>query len=40
MLRKKFMSDVGFAGHGKRKDVLHASIRICSQRSWRGWDEE
>ena len=30
MLRKKFMSDVGFAGQGKRKDVLYASVGTVS----------
>ena len=31
ILRKKFMADVGFAGHGKRKDVPYASVGTVSE---------
>ena len=30
MLKKKFMTDVGFAGHGTRKNVPYASVRTVS----------
>ena len=26
ILRKKFMTDVGFAGHGTRKDIPYVSV--------------
>ena len=30
ILRKKFMTDVGFAGHDTRKDIPYASVRTVS----------